>query len=116
MVAVLLVDDSAVVRAAGEQRLRALGFDVTVVGSSREARAVDAARFGAALLDLDLGDGSGVDVARALRAASPTLPIAFLTASEAGASLADAAHFGPVFSKASGVEGAMEWVKGAARG
>ena len=35
-----------------------------------------------ALLDVDLGDGgSGLDLARALRARDPALPIAFITAS-----------------------------------
>ena len=107
---VLFVDDSEVARAAATKLLRALGADVTAVGSSREAAAVDASGFAAALLDIELGDGLGTELARALRAKLPALPIAFLTASAPTDALDEAERFGPVFSKADEVERAVQWI------
>ncbi len=107
---VLFVDDSAVARAAATKLLRELGLEVTVFGSSREAQGVDPSAFVAALLDLELGDGLGTEIARALRAREPALPIAFLTSSEARPALDEAKSFGPVFSKSNEVEDAVRWV------
>jgi CheY-like chemotaxis protein len=108
--AVLFVDDSEVARAAAERGLREHGIDVVILASSRDAATIDGTKFAAALLDIDLGDGLGTDLARKLRDAAPLLPIAFLTAS-ATASLVDSAEtLGPVFSKSRGVEEAISWV------
>jgi CheY-like chemotaxis protein len=107
---VLFVDDSAVARAAATKLLRERGVDATVLGSTREAEGVDASTFAAALLDLELGDGLGTELARALRAREPGLPIAFLTSSEQRPALDEAQRFGPVFSKSSEVEAAVQWL------
>lgn len=110
---VLFVDDSAVVRSAVSRRLTQLGFAVTVVGSTGEAERVDVVGLAAALLDVELGDGLGTDVARRLRALAPRLPIAFLTASEGrGAAVLreEARRFGPVFSKVEEVDDALRWI------
>src|SRR4051794_10381211 len=101
--AVLFVDDSAVARATAERKLGELGIDVIALGSSREAAEVDATRFSAALLDIDLGDGLGTEVAQRLRVEAPRLPIAFLTASGTSSIVDLAQSLGPVFSKTGGV-------------
>ena len=107
---ILFVDDSALVRAATLRRLVARGLRVTALGSSAEAEAVDATAFSAALLDIDLGDGFGPDVAAHLRREAPGLPIAFLTGG-GPPSMVDAARaFGPVFCKTAGVDEAIGWL------
>ena len=112
---VLFVDDSAVARARATKLLRELGLEVTVFGSTREAEGVDPTTFAAALLDLELGDGLGTELARVLRAREPGLPIAFLTSSNERPALDEAQRFGPVFSKSNEVEDAVRWVASQAR-
>ena len=107
---ILFVDDSAVARAATTQRLAGRGLQVTALGSSREAEHVDPTGFAAALLDIDLGDGFGPDVAARLRLGSPALPIAFLTGGGPRHDLDAALSFGPVFSKTEGVDEAIGWL------
>jgi CheY-like chemotaxis protein len=107
---ILLVDDSAVARAAAMRLLQARGLDVTALASSREADGIDAGRFAAALLDLELGDGVGTEVARRLLGAAGSLPIAFLTAGGPARLLDEARRLGPVFSKTGGVEEAIAWI------
>ena len=107
---VLFVDDSAVARAATVRRLGREGLVVTALGSSREAERVDPTRFAAALLDIELGDGFGPDLAALLRRAAPSLPIAFLTGGGPGAVLDAARAIGPVFEKAAGVDEAIDWL------
>jgi CheY-like chemotaxis protein len=104
--AILFVDDSALIRAATTRRLLGRGLEVTALGSFGETEGVDPTRFAAALLDIELGDGFGPDVAARLRLGSPELPIAFLTGGGAPGVLDAARAFGPVFSKTA-VEGAQ---------
>ena len=80
--------------------------EVTATGSS-----VDATTLTCALLDLDLGDGSGADVATALRDAKSTLPIAFFTSEKSGAELTRAKSLGPVFAKPDELAAALEWIR-----
>ena len=107
---VLVVDDSALACAAVSHWLGARGIEVTTAASSAEAAALDPAGFAAALLDLELGDGLGTELARRLRERAPGLPIAFLSASRDPALLAAARREGPVFSKVTGVDDAVRWV------
>ena len=67
--------------------------------SAAEARAVDPATLSCALLDLDLGDGNGVDVAVALREKRPDLPLAFFTAGASADVMARATTLAQVFAK-----------------
>jgi DNA-binding response OmpR family regulator len=79
--ALLLVEDDANVAQTLAARLRGEGFAVTHAGSVAAARAALAQqRFQAAVLDVGLPDGSGFDVARHLREASPQTAMLFLTA------------------------------------
>src|SRR5690349_5678392 len=107
---ILFVDDSALVRAAILRRLVARGLRVTALASSAEAEAVDATGFAAALLDIDLGDGFGPDVAARLRHGAPALPIAFLTGGGPPSVVDAAKAFGPVFCKTAGVDDAIGWL------
>ncbi|MFO0762040.1 MAG: response regulator [Byssovorax sp.] len=112
---ILFVDDSAVARAATARLLDQQGVAATVLGSSLETAGVDAHSFSAALLDIELGDGLGTEVAERLRCTSPSLPIAFLTGGAHAAELARAARLGPVFHKPAGMEAAVRWVVEASR-
>ncbi len=87
---ILFVDDSALARAAAVRRLGERGLPVTALGSWREAEGIDSTLFAAALLDIELGDGFGPDLAALLRRTSPALPIAFLTGGGAAGLLAAA--------------------------
>jgi DNA-binding NtrC family response regulator len=111
---VLFVDDSAVARLALQRRLVALGLEVVTFGSAAEASGANGATFAAALLDIELGDGYGPDLAARLREGAPGLPIAFLTAGGPAEVLEAAARLGPVFSKASELDDAVRWIAAAA--
>src|SRR4029079_2857881 len=74
---VLFVDDSALARAAAVRLLGERGLEVTALGSGAEAASVDPPAFSAALLDVELGDALGTEIAERLRRAAPALPIAF---------------------------------------
>src|SRR4029077_16468034 len=78
---VLLADDSPVARLAIARRLRAEGFRVLEGASGGEALASAAmgTPVGCALLDLDLGDADGSEVAARLRSTRADLPIAFFS-------------------------------------
>src|SRR5262249_40869572 len=89
------------------------GLSVTAVASSHEVEAIDPARLLAALLDIELDDGNGADVAKKLRNAAPSLPIAFLTGGCQERLLDDATTLGPVFSKIGGAEDAVTWIANA---
>lgn len=107
---VLIADDSPVVRIALARRVRAAGFEVVEHDSCAAASSVDASTLACALLDFDLGDGFGVDVAACLRAREATLPIAFFTSSNDDEVARRTSVFGPVFAKPDGLEAALEWV------
>jgi CheY-like chemotaxis protein len=108
--AVLFVDDSPLARAATSRLLGERGVRVLALGSRGEALGVDALSFRAALLDLELPDGLGTEVAAQLRDDAPAIPIAFLTGG-GPPSIVDAARLlGPVFSKTADIEAAVAWV------
>ena len=111
---VLVADDSAVARFSVCGRLRAAGLDVLEHDSAKAARGADPAVLMCALLDLDLGDGTGVEVAEALHAASrersPRLPIAFFSGGAPDEIMARARAIGPLFSKPGQLEQAIAWV------
>jgi CheY-like chemotaxis protein len=99
MPTLLLVDDSPVARRAVARRLRSEGFDVREEPSAAAAGAVDVAQIAGAVIDIELPDGSGIDLAAALRTRAPALPIAFFTATASAAVIAQARPHGEVFAK-----------------
>jgi DNA-binding response OmpR family regulator len=107
---VLIADDSAVARVTLARRVRAAGFEVIEHDSVASASTVDATTIACALLDFDLGDGLGVDVAARLRQAASSLPIAFFTSTTESEFVARASTFGPVFAKPDELDAAIDWI------
>src|SRR5580698_6518441 len=107
---VLLVDDSAVARRVLARRLEAEGFLVTEAASMAMARKVDFATLGCAIIDLELPDGDGTDLARLLLEKRPALSVAFFTMGTAPSLMEGARSRGPVFLKPD-VNPVLAWVK-----
>lgn len=108
---VLIADDSPVARVSVARRVRAEGREVIEEGSAKSASAVDANDLSCALLDLDLGDGDGTQVAARLRADNGGLPIAFFTSTKSGDSVRRASAIGPVFTKPDDLDAAVDWIR-----
>jgi CheY-like chemotaxis protein len=109
--AVLVADDSAVVRFTVARRVRAAGHDVVERDSAASAETVDPSTLACALLDFDLGDGYGTDVAQRLRAVEQELPIAFFTSSKPAEVAGRAAGLGPVFAKPDELDAALDGIE-----
>jgi DNA-binding response OmpR family regulator len=107
---VLLVDDSPLARHTVARRLEAEGFDVRAEATVAAVRTLDLDALACAAIDVDLPDGSGVDLAAEMHATHPSLPVAFFTASTEELDLAK--KHGPVFRKPD-VEALVAWVLGA---
>jgi CheY-like chemotaxis protein len=113
MPSILLVDDSPVALRALAQRLTSEGFDVREALSAAAVRKLDGptlARLHCAVLDLQLADGDGTDLAAALMGRRPSLPIAFFTAGATPSLVECARGRGPVFLKPD-VTPVVQWVK-----
>lgn len=111
MARVLVCDDSAVVRVSVARLVRAAGHDVLEKDSAASGSTVDATTLACALLDLDLGDGSGADVAMSLQRTNPSLPIAFFTSERSGDHFTRAKAIGPVFAKPDELTAAVAWIR-----
>ncbi|MBN9164933.1 MAG: hypothetical protein BGO98_10160 [Myxococcales bacterium 68-20] len=107
---VLIADDSAVARVTLARRVRAAGFEVVEHDSCASASTVDPNTITCALLDFDLGDGYGVDIAARLRSTQDALPIAFFTSTSKGEVTAQTSAFGPVFTKPDELDAALDWI------
>jgi len=81
---VLIIDDHAPFRAAARELLERRGF--TVVGEADGAKAgleaAEAVAPEAVVLDVQLPDGNGIDVCKALTEANPTLAVLLVSADE----------------------------------
>lgn len=78
---ILIVDDEALIRKSLRQVLTQKGYEVAVAASAAEARAVFVpGEFSLALLDLRLPDGSGIELLKEFREASPNLTVIVMTA------------------------------------
>jgi ActR/RegA family two-component response regulator len=98
----LVVDDDVTVARALARASARRGFSVTVAGSCAACGALGQA-FDSAILDLDLPDGNGVDLARRLLRAGSVQSVVFFTGSSDPALLARARRLGAVVMKSSGV-------------
>ncbi len=108
---IVIADDCALTRLVLARELEKRGLPVTYVVSLSAGRALRAP-VACALVDLDLGDGSGTQLAEHLRERTPALPIAFFTASP---DTTEARRLGPVFRKPEGLADALAWVAAHAR-
>jgi CheY-like chemotaxis protein len=111
---VLLVDDSAVARRVLARRLEGEGFQVSEAPSIASARKIDPATVACAVIDLELADGDGTDLARTLLELRPGLPIAFFTMGSAPSLVEGARARGPVFLKPDLTQ-LVAWVKRSTR-
>lgn len=109
----LLVDDSPLVRHIVRTRLGSDdGVSIVEAASVREAGNLGGVGCDAALLDLELGDGTGVEVARAVLRGAPGCRIAFFTTAFAGPLADEARALGPVFAKPHELTRAVAWLHG----
>ncbi len=87
---VLIIDDEADVRELVADVLAGLGHSVTVAGGGREGLArFETGRYDLVLTDLGMPDFNGWDVARAVKASRPDVPVLLLTGWADAASPAD---------------------------
>lgn len=89
------------------------GFEVREALSAASARSLDATALGrlhCAILDLQLADGDGTDLAAVLMNRRPSLPVAFFTAGATPSLVECARGRGPVFLKPD-VSPVIQWVK-----
>jgi CheY-like chemotaxis protein len=107
---VLIVDDSKLARALLTRRLEADGHTIAAHTCTREGCAASIDGVACAVLDLELGDGDGVEVAAALRARAPALPIAFFSGAPEGEIASRARAYGHVFAKPSELDKVACWV------
>jgi DNA-binding response OmpR family regulator len=77
---VLIVDDEAATARSLSRVLRAAGHLVSVAASCAEGRTASGV-FDCAVLDIDLGDGSGIDLAHELLARGSVLRVVFYSGS-----------------------------------
>lgn len=110
---VLVVDDSPVALRALARRLEAEGLDVVEAASVAAAGSVDVAALTCAVVDLQLDDGDGPDLAASLVARRPDLRVAFFTSAAEAALVERAWAHGPVFVKPD-LDGIVAWAMRAA--
>jgi CheY-like chemotaxis protein len=99
----LIVEDDPVVARSIARRLLRDGYTVSLAQTCRAARAAGRG-FQVAVLDLDLPDGSGADLADELLRLGAVRGVVFYTGSLDGAQRNRASLFGPVVDKASDLE------------
>jgi ActR/RegA family two-component response regulator len=97
----LVVEDDVTLARALSRTLARRGFSVAVARSCTAARSL-AQTFDMAILDLDLPDGNGVDLARQLLDSAKVPGVMFFTGSTDVAMLARARRLGPLVMKARG--------------
>lgn len=91
----LLVDDDAPFVERLAKALAARGYRAAVKGSCAEAReAVGRETFSGAVVDLRLGDGSGLELVAELQARAPGMPIVVLTGFSSIATAMEAVRIG----------------------
>ncbi len=99
----LVVEDDVTLARALSRTLARRGFSVAVARSCTAARSLTQS-FDLAILDLDLPDGNGVDLARQLLDSAKVPGVMFFTGSTDLALLARARRLGPLVMKSTGSE------------
>jgi CheY-like chemotaxis protein len=103
----LIVEDDPVVARSIARRLLREGYTVSLAQTCRAARAAGTG-FHVAVLDLDLPDGTGTDLADELLRLGAVRGVVFYTGSVDSAQRERAARFGTVVDKTSDVEDVIE--------
>jgi len=103
----LIVEDDPVVARSIARRLLREGYTVSLAQTCRAARAAGPG-FHVAILDLDLPDGNGADLADELVRLGAVRGVVFYTGSLDKAQRSRASLFGPVVDKASELEEVMQ--------
>lgn len=109
----LVVEDDVTVARALSRTLARAGFSVASARSCTAARSL-AQSFDFAILDLDLPDGNGVDLARALMTSGKVPSVLFFTSSSDPALLARARCMGSVVMKSAGSSPILAWLTASA--
>jgi len=105
----LVVEDDVTVARAVSRTLARAGFSVAAARSCSAARALTQ-DFDFAILDLDLPDGNGVELARALMTSGKVPCVLFFTSCTDASLLARARCMGPVVMKPLGVSPILSWL------
>src|SRR4051794_27303115 len=105
----LIVEDDLTVARALSRTLARAGYSVALARSCAAARSL-AQSFDLAILDLDLPDGNGVDLARALLADVKVPSVLFFTSSSDTSLLARARCLGSVMVKSLGTSPILAWL------
>jgi two-component system, sensor histidine kinase and response regulator len=99
-VKILVVDDERALAALMGRALTRMGHTPELAYHPGDALAVFDDTFDAVITDIDMPDMSGIELARAIRAVAPDMPIAFCTGSDPGnRNMREAALLGPVMGK-----------------
>lgn len=93
----LLVEDDPVLTRAMARALQAIGYQVTTARSVAEAR--KAGGFDLAVLDIELGDGSGLELAEELLASGRARSVVFHSATRKPGEQTRAAELGVLVEK-----------------
>jgi DNA-binding response OmpR family regulator len=105
----LVVEDDVTVARALSRTLARAGFSVACARSCAAARALTQS-FDFAILDLDLPDGNGVDLARALMTVGKVPTVLFFTSCTDSALLARAGRIGSIVMKSLGSSPVLAWL------
>ncbi len=108
-IGILLVEDERQLSRAIARALRSHGFDVVAAPTAAMARVLDC-RFSLGIFAIDLGDGSGVDLARELLTEGRVGSAIFFSATQDQVELDRAAAVGPVVAKRDGVEALLPFL------
>lgn len=100
---ILVVEDYPPLATVIAISLRRFGHEVVRVGSVQRADSAEGS-FDAAVLDVDLPDGNGVELARELIDSGRAGSVVFFTATRDSDARAAALQLGPVVDKSAGVE------------
>ena len=102
---VLVVDDNAAIRRLLRRILTMAGWQVTVVGTCKEARdAFTAGSFAAAFVDVNLLDADGIALARGFLEQEPRLRVRMMSGAHENAERVKDAGLGPLLEKRFSVE------------
>lgn len=106
----LHVENDPLVAKAFKRLFRIHGFEVGTVSSYSEGRAVNG-HFDLAVMDIDLGDGDGVELAERLLERGVVDQVVFLTARTDAETTRRASRFGPVVSKTAGSDTLLDTLR-----